>query len=108
MGPELTEGFSESDPLVSQTVIDMIFPRCKISRCDRHDCDDCLPLILWFEIPLETFLMCVSQSGIGHLLLSRPAMLSSLVAPFARISNSCIFFSNPILFAIKPPLCSSN
>lgn len=43
-----------------------------------------------------------------HRRLSCPCILSSLVAPAARISSCCIFFSNPSLFAIKAPLCSSS
>jgi len=54
--------------------------------------------------------LCILQSRPlhPHLLLSCPTILSSLVAPLALISSSLIFFSKPILFATKAPLCSSS
>jgi len=50
----------------------------------------------------------VSRPTSSHRLLSCPCILSSLVAPWALISNSLIFFSSPSLFATNPPRCSSS
>jgi hypothetical protein len=67
-----------------------------------------LPYSVQYPQLWASHFICRWRSLPSHRFLSCPSKLSALVAPFALISNSLIFFSNPSLFAINPPRCSSN